>query len=194
MELKRFIKERVLAPVLTCRVSGAAEVALTFDDGPEPERTPAVLRLLEQVSARATFFVVGEKARRHPELVTAIRAAGHQVGNHSMTHCDPTRLSWSRLAGEIDAVSGLADHCGQRLIGTAFYRPPRGALSAKLVVYCLVRGHRIVLWSVDTRDFQADDPAAVVVALERARPSASIPGSSGAPTGCWRYPAHCATS
>lgn len=64
----------------------AAALALTFDDGPDPRYTPRILELLASHGARATFFVVGERAARHPELVRAIAAAGHQVGSHSWAH------------------------------------------------------------------------------------------------------------
>ena len=61
-------------------------VALTFDDGPDPEVTPEVLGLLERADARATFFCIGRRAERHPEIIAEIRVRGHGVENHTYTH------------------------------------------------------------------------------------------------------------
>lgn len=72
---------------MRCRARRAGRrVALTFDDGPDPQRTPAVLDLLARQGVRATFFVVGARAEAHPELVRRMVAEGHVVGNHSYTH------------------------------------------------------------------------------------------------------------
>src|SRR5258708_3225653 len=69
--------------------SWGRSLALTFDDGPHPERTPRVLDALEQHGIRATFFVVGSKAAEHPELIRRMVAAGHDVGHHSYSHSEP---------------------------------------------------------------------------------------------------------
>lgn len=86
---------------MRCRAEGAGHrVALTFDDGPDPERTPAVLDLLAQRGVRATFFLVGERAETHPELVRRMVAEGHVVGNHSHTHAGLFPLSSLRNTEE----------------------------------------------------------------------------------------------
>ncbi|MGH2869094.1 MAG: polysaccharide deacetylase family protein, partial [Solirubrobacteraceae bacterium] len=91
---------------LPCRLPGADGVALTFDDGPHPEGTPAVLEVLARAGARATFFVIGEQARRWPQLVAEIRAAGHEVALHGFRH----RLQLRMTPGEVrdDIARGLA--------------------------------------------------------------------------------------
>src|SRR5262245_63095806 len=63
--------------------AGTRRIALTFDDGPDPVATPRLLHLLDEREVRATFFLIGERARRHPDLVRAIAEAGHEVGNHT---------------------------------------------------------------------------------------------------------------
>lgn len=73
----------------TWRNSGRAEIALTFDDGPDPRYTLPVLDILERTDVRATFFLVGRKVRQYPEVVRAIAAAGHDIGNHSYAHIPP---------------------------------------------------------------------------------------------------------
>jgi peptidoglycan-N-acetylglucosamine deacetylase len=76
-----------LAPNVTFRIgTDQPWVALSFDDGPDPVFTPQVLEILQQYDAKATFFLIGERARRHPELVARIKAAGHEVGNHYFTN------------------------------------------------------------------------------------------------------------
>jgi len=93
-----------LGPNITRLPSGAGAglVALTFDDGPDPEVTPAVLGLLEQAGARATFFCVGQRAEAHPQVMAAIRARGHGVGNHSYSHPNSFALRGPRgLSREI---------------------------------------------------------------------------------------------
>jgi peptidoglycan/xylan/chitin deacetylase (PgdA/CDA1 family) len=90
-------------PVIAWRrgPTGRRRVALTFDDGPDPEATPRLLRLLEQRDVRATFFLIGERAARHPQLVQAIAAGGHEVGNHTWRHRNAWLLSPGAAAREI---------------------------------------------------------------------------------------------
>jgi peptidoglycan-N-acetylglucosamine deacetylase len=100
-------------------------VALTFDDGPHPADTPAILEILEKAGVRATFFFVGERARAHPELVRRAARMGHEVGNHSDTH-----PWWFSLAGpgRIRRELHEADQTLQDLSGhpVRFFRPPMG--------------------------------------------------------------------
>src|SRR4051812_6759239 len=81
---------RGLGPVVTRFTTTRREVWLTIDDGPDPATTPKVLALLAAHRARATFFVIGEKVSRHPELVVEILRQGHSIGNHSHRHASPT--------------------------------------------------------------------------------------------------------
>ena len=80
-------------------------VALTFDDGPHPEVTPAVLDLLDQAGARATFFCVGRRAEAHPDIVAAIRERGHGVENHTYSH--PNGFAFMARAGSGERFSAL---------------------------------------------------------------------------------------
>ncbi len=87
--LAAFMRPRssMLGPNMT-QLSAPAEqrVALTFDDGPDPRMTPRVLDILDEIGATATFFVIGERAKRHPEILRSIVSRGHAVGNHTHTH------------------------------------------------------------------------------------------------------------
>lgn len=101
------------------------EMALTFDDGPDPEVTPRVLDLLDAPQAKATFFVIGERARRYPQLLRDIVRRGHAVENHTDIHS--VHFAWyspKRLAREIGAAQqAIADACG---IAPVFFRAPMG--------------------------------------------------------------------
>lgn len=99
-------------------------VALTFDDGPDPRATPKLLDLLDKHMVKATFFLLGRRAVRHPKLVDAILAAGHSVGNHSYSH-DLTLMlrSSKRLSADIEAMQMLLAGHGIRPLA---FRPPVG--------------------------------------------------------------------
>src|SRR5262249_54095117 len=108
---------RFFAPAIW-RAAPQPRVALTFDDGPHPDDTPAILAILRAAGARATFFCVGEKARRHPELVRRAAAEGHEIGVHSDTH-----PWWFSLAPRGRMRREVCD--AARTIGELAGRPPR---------------------------------------------------------------------
>lgn len=136
------------------------ELWLTLDDGPDPAATPAVLDVLARHDARATFFLVGERAARHPALVNAITAAGHGVGNHSHTH--PAATFWTalplRLAREIDLAQAALGHPRD-------FRPPVGMANAFLEPALRARGLRRIGWSRRAFDTRPQDPAAMITRL-----------------------------
>jgi peptidoglycan/xylan/chitin deacetylase (PgdA/CDA1 family) len=111
-------------PILSHGSRKSQTVALTFDDGPDPRATPALLNLLERYGVTATFFLLGRRAARHPELVDAILKAGHSVGNHSFSHDKWLMLrSSKRLAADIAATQKLLAGHGVRPLA---FRPPVG--------------------------------------------------------------------
>lgn len=157
MNRNRQIMKRSFAAVLPRRalvVNGSrhsGSLALTFDDGPHAEYTPAVLDELQRLDVRATFFVVGQQAARHPELIQRILDEGHCLGHHSWFHTEPSRTTAEELLTEVDA-------CREHLerthgIHTTFFRPPKGALTAGKAIGLWLRSQTIVLWNVDPRDF-----------------------------------------
>lgn len=100
-------------------------VALTFDDGPDPELTPAVLSILKETGAKATFFLIGEKAEKHPQLVKAILFDGHQIGNHSYCHSGKLGfLSVSRLEEDLTQCNTILEKIAGRSV--TLFRPPFG--------------------------------------------------------------------
>jgi peptidoglycan-N-acetylglucosamine deacetylase len=111
-------------PVISKGTTGKPMVALTFDDGPDPVSTLPLLALLEQNRVRATFFVTGEKAEKYPDLVDAILARGHGVGNHSYRHSYLALLSGPRaMQREIMGTQKALAPFGIRPLA---YRPPVG--------------------------------------------------------------------
>jgi peptidoglycan-N-acetylglucosamine deacetylase len=126
-------------------------LALTFDDGPHPEHTPAVLERLRALGVRATFFVIGHKAEAHPGLVARIVAEGHEIGHHSYAHTPPPETSALTLTAEARRTAALLGGIlGRR---PRLYRPPHGKLTPGKLLGLWALGQTIVLWNRDPKDF-----------------------------------------
>jgi len=142
-----------LAPALRIeqRVDGTGVVGLTFDDGPHPQGTPAVLETLREAGARATFFLAGEQVARRPSLAAEIVAAGHQVELHCFRHRNLLRLTVGDFLEDAErGRAAIEDATGQAI---ADYRPPYGIFSAATLRAVRRRGWRPVLWSKWGRDW-----------------------------------------
>ncbi|MEZ4527861.1 MAG: polysaccharide deacetylase family protein [Desulfobacterales bacterium] len=117
-------------PVITRGISGKKAVSLTFDDGPDPLSTPALLRVLSRHRCRATFFVCGKKAEAYPELIREIIEMGHSVGNHTYSHDNLIMLRSIRsLRHEIEKTSHILNGFGIRAHA---FRPPVGITNPRL--------------------------------------------------------------
>jgi peptidoglycan/xylan/chitin deacetylase (PgdA/CDA1 family) len=133
------------------RQDGAGGVALTFDDGPHPQGTPAVLETLREAGALATFFLAGEQVAQRPTLVAEIVAAGHRVELHCHRHRNQLRLSAGSLLEDGErAKAAIEEAGGQEVLD---YRPPYGIFSAVGLHAVRARGWRPVLWSQWGRDW-----------------------------------------
>ncbi|MGC4071835.1 MAG: polysaccharide deacetylase family protein [Nibricoccus sp.] len=143
------------------------EVWLTIDDGPDPATTPRVLELLDQHQARATFFVIGEKAARYPELIREIVHRGHALGNHTHTH--PHGSYWSALPArtgqEIDTCATAIRNAGEPT--PRWFRPPVGLKSLALHQELARRDLELVVWSARGYDTQVRDPDQAVRRIRR---------------------------
>jgi peptidoglycan/xylan/chitin deacetylase (PgdA/CDA1 family) len=127
-------------------------VALTFDDGPHAQGTPAVLDELARHKATATFFLVGEQVVQRPELAGEIVAAGHEVAVHCFRHTLLLRRRVAAVADDLDrAVDAVGEATGVR---PGLYRPPYGILSAGALQHVRERGWRPLLWSTWGRDWE----------------------------------------
>jgi peptidoglycan-N-acetylglucosamine deacetylase len=137
-------------PVAAAPVPGRV-VALTFDDGPDPRFTPAVLAILREGGVKAAFCVIGHWARRHPELLQAIRADGHVLCDHTETHPALDRIPGEQVAGQLAAP---VEYC--RLVTgekPGFFRAPYGATTAAVLDAARAQGLRVLQWSVDPQDW-----------------------------------------
>jgi peptidoglycan/xylan/chitin deacetylase (PgdA/CDA1 family) len=158
------VVRHLLAPVLPAAAASlnvprtidaadpAPAVALTFDDGPHPEGTPAVLEVLARAGARATFFLIGERVERRPALAAEIVTAGHAVALHGYRHRLQLRMSAAQV--EADVERGL--DVVQNATGTAlrWHRPPYGVYSAAGLGAVRAAGLRPLLWSRWGKDWR----------------------------------------
>lgn len=144
------------------------DIALTFDDGPHPEHTPRLLDVLAEAGAHGTFFVVGERAEQHPELVRRIADAGHQLGNHTWTHSEPSQTSTVRFLEEVGQTRQLI----QNLTGhdCRLTRPPKGSLTIGKTLGLWRQQQTVALWNIDPKDFVMLDSAAMSRWLDEYRP------------------------
>lgn len=152
------------------RVNGAEGcIALTFDDGPHPTLTPRLLALLAEDDVRATFFLVGNRAQQWPDVVRAISAGGHEIGNHSWNHPDLTRLGNDEITQQI----ARTDAAILAITGAApdIVRLPYDASSAR--VLSLI-DRPVIWWDIDTLDWKANSVGEVVDSAVRRSRSGSI--------------------
>lgn len=140
------------AGLLFTRARVRRQVCLTFDDGPSPEHTPALLDLLAEHKVPATFFLIGSKVIEHPDIVRRIVAEGHSLGNHSFSHPRFDQSSMRKQWDEIDRTErALEAHDGKR---RHLVRPPYGRLGLGTLAVCVARRQRIALWNRDSLDYR----------------------------------------
>ncbi|MBK5230886.1 MAG: polysaccharide deacetylase family protein [Thermoleophilia bacterium] len=145
---------------IATRIPDPAGVALTFDDGPHREGTPAVLELLDAAGVSATFFLVGEQVERDRGLAREIAERGHAIGLHCHRHRNLLRLTPRQLAGDLKrARAEIAAATG---VQTTLYRPPYGVFSAAGIAIARRNGWRPLLWSKAGNDWQAKATAASI--------------------------------
>jgi peptidoglycan-N-acetylglucosamine deacetylase len=135
------------------RTASGRGCALTFDDGPHAQGTPAVLEILERAGVKATFFLVGEQVQRNPALAREIVSAGHGVGLHCHRHRNLLRLTPRQVREDITRAQALIEQAtGQQV---ALYRPPYGIVNAVALRLARERRWRALLWSGWGRDWAA---------------------------------------
>ena len=147
---------------LPTRLERLQGVALTFDDGPHPAGTPAVLEVLAAARAPATFFLVGEQVERQPSLAAEIVAEGHDIALHCRRHRNLLRLTPRQIRDDLDrAAATIADATGRAPL---LHRPPYGIFSASGLRIVRRRGWQPLLWSRWGRDWAASATAGSIAA------------------------------
>ncbi|MGB6130761.1 MAG: polysaccharide deacetylase family protein [Acidobacteriaceae bacterium] len=145
--------------------SDPAEFALTYDDGPNEAWTPQLLDLLAQRNVCATFFVIGKFVRQRPDLVRAVRTAGHLIGNHTVSHPWLTLESPRRVREELAGCNAaIEDAIGERV---RFFRPPHGARRPDVLRAARDLGLTPVLWNAMGFDWRPSSAEQIAVHLER---------------------------
>lgn len=143
-------------------------MALTFDDGPDPEHTPAILDELRRLGVLATFFLVGRRAVDHPDIVRRIIAEGHAVGSHSHSHPEPWTLPLPALLADYRRGREEVERAAQQPV--PLFRPPKGHVDGRSSVAMLATRVRPWLWTIDPEDWVPDvGPSDIVGALSGLR-------------------------
>lgn len=149
--------------------NGIKQIALTFDDGPDPKVTIQILETLDKYDAKATFFMLGSRVEYYPEVAKKVQEAGHELGNHTWNHPDLTKAGVAKVRNEINETSSIIENVtGQKV--TAF-RPPYGAVNKT------VRSQTnlpVVLWDVDTVDWKHRDSNQLLAHVKGATKDGSI--------------------
>lgn len=135
----------------------APMVALTFDDGPNPEYTSRVLKVLEENYSHATFFVVGTNAEKYPEVLRNIAASGNEIGNHTYSHANLTDIDSSDVEEEIDRVNRAVKKATGEI--ATVIRPPYGAYNDDVLKQLQ---QPVILWDLDTEDWDSRNAQVIV--------------------------------
>jgi peptidoglycan/xylan/chitin deacetylase (PgdA/CDA1 family) len=173
-----------------CRWEGPrfpAGVALTFDDGPDPEGTPRILDALDALELRATFFVLGERARTHPELLDEVTERGHQLATHGDEHERHLLRSPAWVRRDLGRAKDAMERLGHPV---RWYRPAYGQATGTTLLAARAIGLRTVLWSAWGREWASPDAHLVAARIaRRLRPGAIVllhDSDRFGPAGMWR--------
>jgi len=154
--LRNLMRKRFLKAVASHNA-----VCLTFDDGPNPESTPAIHQLLEKAGVKATFFMLGKNIEKYPEIAATTVELGHEAGEHSYEHTHP----WT--SGPIRSLKDIVR--GGRVVARyrssnepVLFRPTYGKLNLITLLYTLVLRKRLVFWNVNPRDYEQDSHEMVI--------------------------------
>ena len=142
-----FLVKIIYPQLLWGMPAGGKEIFVTFDDGPHPEITPEVLKILARYQAKATFFCVGQNVEKYPETYREIISHGHQVGNHTYNHLKGWETSDEVYFENIKKC--------RQLVGSNLFRPPHGRIKRSQIKF-LKNDYKIVMWSVLSYDFSKE--------------------------------------
>ncbi|QBD83223.1 polysaccharide deacetylase family protein [Ktedonosporobacter rubrisoli] len=136
------------------------EVALSFDDGPNPPYTQQILSILQHYGIKATFFSIGRQAQAYPDLLRREHQAGHFIGNHTWSHPDLPHLSASDIRNQLTTTEDAIEHATG--IRPTYFRPPYGDINPTVLTTANSLALTVVLWSVDPRDWSRPGTQAII--------------------------------
>ena len=142
----------------------SGQICLTFDDGPNPESTPELLTLLEDLGIKATFFLIGENIQKYPDLCQEIINHGHEIGDHGYRHVN----AWGCLpfSAAFDLIRGSSMIKKQSDVKPPFWlRPPYGKLNLITLCYVLLSRRKLAFWNIDPRDYIAQTPEQITATV-----------------------------
>lgn len=152
--------------------NGDMKIALSFDDGPHPTKTDKILDILEKYNVKATFFMVGSQAEFCPETARRVAELGHEIGNHTQNHKSLAKLTEAELDMEISQAENAITEASGYI--PSLFRPPEGVCTEKIADAAKYRGYNIVMWSVDTLDWQGRSGAEIAADVEKQVHSGSV--------------------
>ena len=161
------IKEEIDANKETAQKN--KQVALTFDDGPEPKVTTQILETLKKYDAKATFFMLGSRVEYYPEIAKDVQAAGHELGNHTWNHPNLVKANAKKITDEINNTSTIIEEVtGQK---ATLFRPPYGSFNDTVSEKSDLP---IILWDVDTLDWKHRNPGQLLAAVKKSTRDGSV--------------------
>lgn len=146
-------------------LANTRKVVLTFDDGPHPKTTPKVLEILRHRRVKAIFFVLGLQAAKYPELIKQIHDEGHIIGNHSYSHKNLAQQSEAGMREELVRTSRLIESITGRR--PEYLRPPYGSMNSKVIEVARQEGMKIMLWTIDPKDWLQKNEKSVLHHIEQ---------------------------
>jgi len=134
-------------------------LALTYDDGPSPLNTPALLDVLAEHNVQATFFLIGEHVRKHPDLARRVVSVGHVIGNHTMMHPNLSKQNATRIQRELERCQKtIEDTLG---VSPVLFRPPYGARTPGALKIVRAMGLLPVMWNITAHDWESIGAAGI---------------------------------
>ena len=183
---QRFLWPQVSGEAVFCVQTADPVMALTFDDGPHPTYTPAILDALEEYAAQATFFAIGRHLQQHPQVAQRVVAQGHELANHTFSHPDLNRRLGPGIEQEIQRTEDLLTPMIDSL--PSYFRPPYGHANLIVMQTLKAMGRPIFLWDIDLLDWSSLSVDQMMTMLaEQVHPGAivlmhdSSPNSDGSP-------------
>lgn len=138
----------LLAPFIRRKIDNRS-IYLTFDDGPHPDNTSKILKILKKYDTKATFFMLGHEMKKYPDLVRSVISQGHTLGYHSYRHYSLKKISFREIREDVLQMQKLSITFNYPIV---FYRPPYGDLTLIAIIWYFFHGKKIIMWSLDSRD------------------------------------------